>query len=456
MPKVTRLIFLLLLQRSFPSLAFVPTSLEASTRIFGNNALNSVPPTTESAINEVDAQGSFRDSASVSNLTALFLESSQPGALTKEILSDVFPLLLWWGKTESAEGAATVERLLVRLEEEIEAGNELLNLKNKHYTVAVDAWGKSGHEDSARNAEKILERMKVMGRSNPSLAPTRVTYNAVMHAHSKQGDTKRAAEILEFMENSSGIELITNDYNVMLGAHAKLGEARQAEIILKRMIDRCNELGEECECTPDLYSYNMLLSAWAKSDEQGRGKRAEDIFEMLEKRFQNGEFEWKPDARTYLAAISAVVRSDHPNAIKRAEELLAQAESRGIAPDIYLHSALLDAYASSTSSTSAERAEVLLEKLENEGVANDVSYNTVLKAWKTSEDASAPARAEALVKKMEERGLADTISYSTLIAVYANKGGLESAERADEILQGMQGMGATPNTQTLNAGKISA
>jgi len=131
--------------------------------------------------------------------------------------------------------------------------------------------------------------------------------------------------------------------------------------------------------------------------------------------------------------------------------MLAQAESRGIVEDNYLHSALLDAYASSTSPGAAERAERLLDKLEKEGTASAVSYNTVIKAWKSSEAEDGPARAEAIVRRMEDRKLVDAFSYCTLIAAYANKGDRASAERAEEILDDMEKVGATPNCYTLNA-----
>jgi pentatricopeptide repeat protein len=335
------------------------------------------------------------------------------------------------------------------LEKELETGNELVSLSNKHYTIAIDAWGKSGHTDAARQAEKILEKMLKL---NPSVAPTRVTYNALMNAHSRNGDVDRIAELLGFMEDMPSLQPITNDYNVLLSAHAKLGEAREAENVVQRMINRPQELGGRAsKCEPDLYSYNMLLAAWSRSNEPNRGKRAEAILEHL---CEHSEFEWEPDARTYSAAICAVVRSGEDNILERSERILAQAESNEIDSDIYLESVLLDAYASSKSPGSARRAEELLNKLDEEGIANAVSFNTVIKAWKSSNDPDGPVRAERIVERMKELGIVDTISYSTLIAAYANTGKRDSAERADAILEDMHAMDLTPNIRTLNAGKF--
>jgi pentatricopeptide repeat protein len=255
------------------------------------------------------------------------------------------------------------------------------------------------------------------------------------------------------MENDANLELTAHDYNVLLGAYARVGEARKAEDVLKRMVERCKEKGDPCGSAPDITSYNMLLDAWAKSNEKGRGQRAESILETLQKEYDNGEFAIEPDARTYAAVILAIVRSNEPLAIERAERILETALSRGIAHNEYLHSALLDAYASSTQPGFAEKAEQLLDRLEEEGLANAVIYNTVLKAWKGSNtNDESLKRMEDLLGRMEDLRFADTISYSTVIAAYANKGNNASAQRAEEILLRMQDSGAKPNTQTMNAG----
>ena len=68
---------------------------------------------------------------------------------------------MWsWGKTETQEGAVVVEKLLSRFEKEIDVGNDLMDLNQKYYTVAVDAWGKSGNKESAKHAERILHKME--------------------------------------------------------------------------------------------------------------------------------------------------------------------------------------------------------------------------------------------------------------------------------------------------------
>lgn len=375
------------------------------------------------------------------------------GAIPFYELGGILPLLLSWREAETPEGADTAERLIRRVEEERDAGNEMALLNSKHYTIAVDAWARSGHESSAENALRIIDKMKEQSRQNLDVVPTRVTYNALMQAYSRQGSTEKIKEILDFMEASSDFTPTTSDYNVLLDAFAKLGEPKKAEQALNRMILRCGDEGADCPWAPDLYSYNTLLDAWARSNEAGRGARVEEILAALEERVGNGEHTLQPDVRTYSVAINAIVNSNEQNTTERAEGILSRALKSGIGPDAYLYSSLLDAYATSPSAGAAQRAEELHQKLEEAGVANTVSYNTVLKAWKCSTRDDSPTRAEALLKRMKEKGMVDTFSYCTLIALYANLGGRDSAERAEEILQEMQDTGEVPNTETLNSGE---
>jgi pentatricopeptide repeat protein len=446
---------LLLLLEAWPSDAFVPSHFAPrSTQLWSSSV---------DAAEIADSYNELPDGSILEDVLCpdpleytnriLDTENNPPGSLTWDSVRYAVPLLVSWGKTETSEGAITVETLLDRLEAEVEAGNKLIKLSNKHYTLAIDAWGKSGREDSAENAERILLKMKEMEKLHIRFAPNRFTYNAVMNAHAKQGHTKRAAELLVVMENDANLELTAHDYNVLLGAYARVGEARKAEDVLKRMVERCKEKGDPCGSAPDITSYNMLLDAWAKSNEKGRGQRAESILEALQREYDNGEFAFEPDARTYAAAIFAIVRSNEPLAIERAEKIVETALSRGFAHDEYLHTALLDAYATSPQPGFAEKAQQLLDKLEGEGVANAVTYNTVLKAWKGNNmNDESLKRMEDLLCRMEELRFADTISYSTVIAAYANKGNIASAQRAEEILLRMPDAGAKPNTQTLNAG----
>ncbi len=381
------------------------------------------------------------------DVTNTLLDSSAaPGSLSGESLDDFFPLMLWWGKQASEDGALAVQKLLSRLDDEIDAGKSAPKPRYKYYTLALDAWGKAGYIEQA---ESILSRMEDLGRFDATFSPTRVTYNAMMNAYVKQGDVERAARILEAMEETSDLVPIVNDYNTILAGYAKLGCAKKAEYLVQRMISLSREQGSS-ESVPDVYSYYALLDAWAKSDEPGRGLRAQEILSTLIEKSENGEFEWTPDGRIFSTVITALARSG--GSMDQIGQLWSDAVARGLGSDAYVTSALLDANASSGLFDSAESAEKILEKLEKEGLVNGVAYNTVLKAWKINGGEQAVASAEHLFKRMKALGLDDAFSYCTLIALHADQGNRKSAERAEEILLDMKDTTLIPNVETLNAG----
>lgn len=383
---------------------------------------------------------------SIEAIKTILDESS---ALRSSTIDQVFPLMLALCRSESSDAAIIVDKLLNRLELEKEAGNENVVLTNKHYTIAIDAWGKAGHDDAPERAETLMERLKRHSESNPELEPTRVTYNALMNAHARFDDHERILALLEEMENLQDIYPTAIDYNVLLAVYARLGRPREAEQIVQRMIDRSKHLSVGDQSYPDLYSYNMLLDAWSRSNEPKRGKRAEDILNYL---CDHSECNFLPDKNTYMATVSAVIHSGEENVIQRVEWLLNKAKSAKIDADVFLESQMLDAYALSSSPGSAHKAEKHLNKLQEKGIANAVSFNTVLKAWKASNDPDCQERAECLLKEMKRLGFANTISYSTLISAHAKKGDVDSAERADALLSEMSAMGLAPNVWTLNAG----
>jgi pentatricopeptide repeat protein len=390
------------------------------------------------------------DNAEIMDATDLLLTSCKeaPEGLSAEILDSFFPLMLWWGKASTQDGATRVEELLSSLEDVIKAGSKVPQPTYKYYTLAVDAWGKAGNPE---NAKRILSRMEDLGASDSTLAPTRVTYNAMMNAYIKHGDMKSASNIIESMEATSGLAPIINDYNVLLAGYAKFGHAREAEQLVKRMIAVCRDENKD-DLKPDLYSYNTLLDAWAKSNEPGRGVRVQEILATLIDKHESGEFEWSPDERTFSTAMTALARSG--GTIEQIEKLWEDATSRGLGfgADPYMSTALLDAYANSNS---AEKAEQILEKLEKEGRATDVAYNTVLKAWKAKGNEQATEHAEKLFERMKKLDLmVDAFSYCTLIAIHANRGDRQSAERAEQLVDEMKKDQLVPNVETLNAGML--
>ncbi|MGK3734893.1 MAG: pentatricopeptide repeat protein [Bacillariaceae sp.] len=314
---------------------------------------------------------------------------------------------------ETVEGAEMIQKILSRLEERCDSSSKgsgssdtYDNINDKkfayrlhcgHYTIALNAWSKSGHPASAQRATEMVHRMK-----ERNIELNAVTYNSWMNAYVIQNNISKVEEILQIMEEHMIDEMRVKDYNVLILANARQGRAMEAEQIVKRMVDMYSE--GKSTILPDLISYSMLLDAWSKSDEVGRGERAETILDSIEERqisFDTSAYE-NPESTisaTYVAAMRAVIRSGEDNIVERVEKIRQRAAERGVVPDSYVYATLLDAYATTHPSDASVRVEEILKLMEDnidtvDSVGQTVVYNTALKLLRESPGQDAITKAE--------------------------------------------------------------
>jgi pentatricopeptide repeat protein len=314
---------------------------------------------------------------------------------------------------ETVEGAEMIQKILTRLEERCDSSSKgsggsdnYDNIYDKqfayrlhcgHYTIALNAWSKSGHPASAQRATEMVHRMK-----ERNIELNAVTYNSWMNAYVIQNNISKVEEILQIMEEHIIDEMRVKDYNVLILANARQGRAMEAEQIVKRMVDMYSE--GQSTILPDLISYSMLLDAWSKSDEVGRGERAETILDSIEERqisFDTSAYE-NPESTisaTYVAAMRAVIRSGEDNIVERVEKIRQRAAKRGVVPDSYVYATLLDAYATTHPSDASVRVEEILALMEDnidtvDSVGQTVVYNTALKLLRESPGQDAITKAE--------------------------------------------------------------
>ncbi len=376
--------------------------------------------------------------------------------ITEQILNDdysddaellttniVLSVLTHHSKRQTVEGAETIDKILDKLEERFDNEENLsYKLHCGHYTIAVTAWSRSGHPDSAERATRIVDRMK---ERNVEL--NEVTYNTWMNAYVIQNNISKVEKILEDMEQQIPNEIRVKDYNVLILANARQGRAKEAEQIVKGMVDRYSR--GESFVLPDLITYTMLLDAWSKSGEEGRGLRAESILDSIEERhisfdttaYNNPEL---TISGTYVAAMRAIIHSGEDKIIERVENIYKRALGKGIIPDAYVYATLLDAYATTCPTDASEKVPQIIAMME-ENVTDitqggkTVVYNTALKLLKEIREPDAVEKAEELFQKMKSQGNFDEVTYGTMIALYTNKGrnNNSSAKRAEELLNEM-------------------
>ncbi len=198
----------------------------------------------------------------------------------------------------------------------------------------------------------MLERYEATG--DPDVRPDDVTFNTVMHAIANDignGDRadapRRAMRLLERMEamyesgsffkgGKGGAKPDIISYNSVLNAFAKCGgprSARRAEEMLDELEDSYDKSRDGMEgggrsslssssmrnVCPDVYSYNIVISAWANC---GQADRAVALLDRMAHRTKEGKARLIPDATTYNSVLHAWSQSSDRNAPVKALGLL--------------------------------------------------------------------------------------------------------------------------------------
>jgi hypothetical protein len=158
-----------------------------------------------------------RDLEWLVNATTVLLGPESPplGTMTPgSVLHTGFLMSAWARREPKKESKAPhiVERLLKRLLQERDAGNEGVVINTSTYNILLDAWSRSPAEGSAERCEEILVQMERMhDRAKGDIHPNYASYNAVIKAYVKAGSklfaAPKAEAILERMEQKSTTDI---------------------------------------------------------------------------------------------------------------------------------------------------------------------------------------------------------------------------------------------------------
>ena len=92
------------------------------------------------------------------------------------------------------------------------------------------------------------------------------------------------------------------------------GAPVQAEAIIQKMNDN-----HDYAFKPDTITYTSLIKCWSESGRPKAAKRAEEIIDMLHKRYEEGHTECQLDTMAYNVALNAIAKSGAKNSANRAE-----------------------------------------------------------------------------------------------------------------------------------------
>lgn len=346
----------------------------------------------------------------------------------------------------------------------------------KSYWMVLKAWVASRDPDAIHEMKKILDRMEAAYQSgNEGLRPSVQCYNLYLYVLANRKsknpkiDAEKANEIFQKLKtrNDHDIDMSPdiNSYNQVISVYAKVrsfNSAMQAHAIFDDLIDNSNTTG----VFPNTDTFNALMNCFLKSGpKRGRHYVERLLQTMVDLSDWNQYASASPDRFSINTVIAAVAKSYRKDSVRRAAFLLSNMESDfGVSPDSTSYNLVLDAYAKSRDLQGGKKAKNLLKEMEelylggNSDVQPDsVSYSTVIDAVSTRNDSGMAS--EEILSRMENLyqfhgGVKPgTVVYNSVMNAYSTQGDDESVRRTREILSNMEGRenyGVRPNIVSYN------
>ncbi len=190
--------------------------------------------------------------------------------------------------------------------------------------MAVDAWAKSnGGAPAARRAEALLERMDRLyregGGRHEALKPTTGIFNAVINVSWNAPCIKVYCPVLLplFRVKNNGVvfcltiiiqlKLYRRLYQAWARSREKIAPQR-AEQILSWMETLRDKGGEDLDISPDKYTFNTVIHAYAKSGAKESATKAHRILDNMNQMYREGNSSVKPDTITVSRCLACCIR----------------------------------------------------------------------------------------------------------------------------------------------------
>ena len=269
------------------------------------------------------------------------LEEIPVGFLSNKVMKQILPIMNIYAKKRSTKGAENAKRLLGRLLEEVEGGNEDARqiLSIKLCNTVLSAWAKSGDTIANAEATKLLIWMNKTSRERPDLniKPNTRNFSTVIDCWAKSGvedAANKAEKILALMEKEdSDAHPNTISFNSVINAHSKsrsMDKAVRAEALVNRM-EELYQAGN-LDVKPDVWTYQSLLSTWSTSRVYGAPQRCEEILEMMDDKYKAGDEGLKPNGHCFTAAINAWSKSLEKDKARSVYRILQHMNKLYVAP----------------------------------------------------------------------------------------------------------------------------
>jgi pentatricopeptide repeat protein len=390
-------------------------------------------------------------------------EMAQSGDLDKPPDVIIYNSVLdCWAKSSStSEMAARAVMVLEKMKNDGIAPDVI------SYNTTVNCLARAG---KFHDAELMLEDMEAVG-----VYPNSVTYNTLLSAYLSQSSStkskkhenkdqtsqsrKSAEKLFEKMRNDSRIEPDVVTYNTMLHFHSRIGDIEKAESLLKEMFL------EDTRVTPDSTSLNTVINAWANSGRIDAPQRAEAILEqMLKPNIEGGGNDVKinPTSITFNSVMSAWTKTRKPEAAERCQnifDLMTNDMGHIVQPDFITFNIMIHAWSLSYGEEAPDQAEAILSEMHRRFKAgnsrmrpNAKTYGSLISVWSKSRRPEAGQKAEEYLRQIIHMSDGDrqrsnsirrfgrqddqprVFEFTATIRAWHNSGDPIAPYKADEIL----------------------
>eukprot|EP00594_Rhizosolenia_setigera_P005141 CAMPEP_0178949756 /NCGR_PEP_ID=MMETSP0789-20121207/6245_1 /TAXON_ID=3005 /ORGANISM="Rhizosolenia setigera, Strain CCMP 1694" /LENGTH=938 /DNA_ID=CAMNT_0020630349 /DNA_START=310 /DNA_END=3122 /DNA_ORIENTATION=+ len=364
-----------------------------------------------------------------------------------------------WARSDEPD--ETVSQKALDIFQDMMESEEFMDVRTCN--AFLDCFAKHGNVEQA---ELLLNKME---SDDEKLAePSTVSYNAVMNAiitsdkTESHSEAAKKAHTLLLKMNSSDKDNIEPDvftYSTVIKAYANSGDAKKADELLEEMAILSQK---NPSLRPNTVTVNSVISAHAKSNEEGCAERAERILARLEKMYCDSSEDLKPTTVSYTSVIDCYSRDpiyynsgankigvnlQAEKAYQKARIVFDKMEKMALTnpdakPNVHAYNTFLNVIAKQNSFEAAEMAMQILEKMEQspeENKPNVVTYTTVMNAIvRSSQENSAAKTREILDRMTGTNTKPNAFSYTIVIDAYAKQRDFQSIMTAQEILEQME------------------
>ena len=212
------------------------------------------------------------------------------------------------------------------------------------------------HEGRRGYADKVDALLKEMEDSpDESVQPDLIAYSVALDAWSKSGEAHAAERARAIPSRMTGpVRPSTVCFNCLMNIYATEGKAEEAESVLE-MMDRESRAGNP-RTKPRSTDFATCINAWAKSDRLSEcWERSSQLFNTMMDRYKAGNDQCKPQQRAITPMFMALANSSETHKAQKALGVIRELESAGIQHNRITCNALIHALSTESGDEKAKK-----------------------------------------------------------------------------------------------------